>query len=1050
MAEQPSISSSFSYGWTYDVFINFRGEDTRFDFARNLYEALQQKGIHTFLDNERIRKGEKITPSLLKAIQESRMAIAIFSRNYASSTFCLDELVQILEHINKKGRLVLPIFYGVDPSEVRHQRKNYSEVFAQHERRFKNDKEKVRKWRQALQDAASLSGLRFEPGYQYEHAFIKAIAKEVTRRINRKPLHIADCPLGLEDRSQKVNSLLDVESNEGVQMVGICGTGGIGKSTIARAVYSSTVDSFEGFCFLADVRENSVSHGLVYLQEMLLSEVLEEDIKVREVNKGIPIIKHRLHKKKVLLVLDDVDKLKQLQAIAGGLDWFGSGSRIIVTTRDKHLLARHGVERIYEVDCLNREEGLELLKWHAFKQSRVDASYMDVLNNVVLYACGLPLALEVIGSNLFNREINDWNSALESYQSIPIKEIQQILKVSYDALEEYEQEIFLDIACCFKGDSFEYVRSALCARGICPDYGVKVLIDKCLIKINHGKVTMHDLIQAMGKEIVRQKSPYDPGKRTRLWFYKDILHVLEENKGSGKIEAINLDIPGDIVIDWSGKAFKKMPNLKILIIKNAQFSTGPKYLPNNLRVLNWKGYPCSYLPSDFNPKELIILKMPESFLKQDVLLKACRKFQSLSVMNFKGCKFLRQVSDLSAVPDLRELCLDGCTKLIEVHGSIGFLGKLKSLGVQNCRKLKTFPSIKLTSLEFLDLSGCSSLTRFPEILGTMENIKDVRLDFSGIEELPLSFKNLVTLKKLKLSSCRSIEKIRGIPPNLKELSAINLDWYSHLSLESRSILLCQALHEIDGLKFIVEEGKTPEWLDHYVEGDSWSFWFKNEFPNMAVFFGALIEYPWPSPPKLLIDVRINGTKVGSPEGQTIFAPLTTPHIFLFDLRLLVLEDKLRSVVLERGWNHVEISCVLCYLKCYHAGGLDQMYGIAKAKWSGAYVYKKKSRMEDIRFINHSQDAVPELLKGSSMNPDGFAELVLRKMKWSHIDLKAIEDGSNIASMSLLSKCITESHSVTGRERNMRKRKRNGGDLSIWVPPSFAPSLHLTTWICRDE
>ncbi|KAK4285376.1 hypothetical protein QN277_002082 [Acacia crassicarpa] len=279
---------------------------------------------------------------------------------------------------------------------------------------------------------------------------------------------------------------------------------------------------------------------------------------------------------------------------------------------------------------------------------------------------------------------------------------------------------------------------------------------------------------------------------------------------------------------------------------------------------------------------------------------------------------------------------------------------------------------------------------------------------------------------------------------------MNLDWYSHLSLESRSILLCQALHEIDGLKFIVEEDKTPEWLDHYVEGDSWSFWFQNEFPNMAVVFGALIEYPWPSPPKLLIDVRVNGTKVGSPEGQIVFAPLTTPHIFLFDLRLLVLEDKLRSVVSEREWNHVEISCVLCYIKCYHAGELDQMYGITRAKWSGAYVYKQNSRMEDIRFINHSQGTIPELLKASSMIPDSFAELVLRRMKWLHIDFKAIEDSSNNAGMSLLSKSITKSHSVTGREPNMRKRKRDGGDLSIWVPRSFAPSLHLTTWTSRDE
>ncbi|XP_028785840.1 TMV resistance protein N-like [Neltuma alba] len=164
MTEESPFSPSFPYGWTYDIFLNFRGEDTRFGFARNLYEALQQKGIHTFLDDERLRKGEKITPSLLKAIQESRMAITIFSRNYASSTFCLDELFHILEHINKKGRLVLPIFYDVDPSEVRHQRKNYREVFAQHEKRLRNDKEKVQKWRQALQDVANLSGFHFKSG----------------------------------------------------------------------------------------------------------------------------------------------------------------------------------------------------------------------------------------------------------------------------------------------------------------------------------------------------------------------------------------------------------------------------------------------------------------------------------------------------------------------------------------------------------------------------------------------------------------------------------------------------------------------------------------------------------------------------------------------------------------------------------------------------------------------------------------------------------------------------------------------------------------------
>ncbi|XP_028785835.1 TMV resistance protein N-like [Neltuma alba] len=313
-------------------------------------------------------------------------------------------------------------------------------------------------------------------------------------------------------------------------MVGICRMGGIGKTIIVRAVCNLITDSFEAFCFVANVSKNSQKHGLAYLQKMLLSKLVGEDLNFVDINQGIPIMKQRLHRKKILLVLDDVHETRQLQAIAGALDWFGSGSRIIATTRDKHLLARHGVERIYEVESLNENEALKLLKWSAFGENKVDPSFMDMLNNVVLYAGGLPLALEVIGSNLFNRGINDWNSALDNYRRIPNREIQQALKMSYDALDEFEKEIFLDIACCFKGDSLEYVTSALYARGICPDYGIKVLIDKCLIKIDNGRVTMHGLIQDIGKEIVRQKSPNELGKCTRLWFHEDILQVLEGNK----------------------------------------------------------------------------------------------------------------------------------------------------------------------------------------------------------------------------------------------------------------------------------------------------------------------------------------------------------------------------------------------------------------------------------------------------------------------------------------------------------------------------------------
>jgi hypothetical protein len=202
-------------------------------------------------------------------------------------------------------------------------------------------------------------------GYSYEYEVIEAIVKEVGRKVSSVSLHFADYPVGLESRVDKVKSLLNLESDDVVHMVGIHGTSGIVKTAIARAVYNSIGFQFEGLCFLEDVRENSMKFGLEHLQEIVLSELYHMDINIGCVTEGIPLIKETLHKKKVLLVLDDVDKLMQLQVIAGSSDWFGLGSRVIITTQDKDLLARHGVEfkRTYEVEELSEKEALNLLSW---------------------------------------------------------------------------------------------------------------------------------------------------------------------------------------------------------------------------------------------------------------------------------------------------------------------------------------------------------------------------------------------------------------------------------------------------------------------------------------------------------------------------------------------------------------------------------------------------------------------------------------------------------------------------------------------------------------
>lgn len=153
-----SCSSSF----IYEVFLSFRGEDTRHGFTGNLYKVLDDKGIHTFIDDEKLQSGEEITPALLNAIEESRIGITVLSKDYASSSFCLDELTTILD-CRTKGLLVIPVFYMMDPSDVRHQKGTYGEALAKHQKRFKA--EKLQKWKMALQQVADLSGYHFKHGY---------------------------------------------------------------------------------------------------------------------------------------------------------------------------------------------------------------------------------------------------------------------------------------------------------------------------------------------------------------------------------------------------------------------------------------------------------------------------------------------------------------------------------------------------------------------------------------------------------------------------------------------------------------------------------------------------------------------------------------------------------------------------------------------------------------------------------------------------------------------------------------------------------------------
>lgn len=150
--------------WKYDVFLSFRGEDTRKTLVVHLHRALTQTGILTFMDDHGLERGKSIGPELVTAIEESRFALVILSAKYATSSWCLDELVKILQCMEEMGQLVIPVFYQVDPSDVRHQRGSFQlrreaqvEV-KEHEEIYGENKDKLKEWAAALTQVANLSG----------------------------------------------------------------------------------------------------------------------------------------------------------------------------------------------------------------------------------------------------------------------------------------------------------------------------------------------------------------------------------------------------------------------------------------------------------------------------------------------------------------------------------------------------------------------------------------------------------------------------------------------------------------------------------------------------------------------------------------------------------------------------------------------------------------------------------------------------------------------------------------------------------------------------
>nr|XP_048324750.1 disease resistance-like protein DSC1 [Ziziphus jujuba var. spinosa] len=561
------------------------------------------------------------SPALEKVINKAMLSVTIFSENYASSTWCLDELVKISE-CREKGQIVIPPFYGVDPSHVRKQKGSY---------------------------AAS--------------KLIEGIVEGILKNLNYK-LSISEVKgmVGIEERIKKIESLLCMDSPY-VRVAGIYGMGGIGKTTLGCAVCNRLSYQFE--------KEEKINMGSSFVEYVS--------------------IKYRFRRKKVFIVADDVNNSSQIEFLVGDHDQFGYGSRTIVTARNVQVL-RQVANDIYRVEGGNT----------------VGTKHLVLSQRVGDYACGNPLAIKVLGSVLYSKSKEEWESSLDKLETIPNKDIQNVLKISYGELDDKERDIFLDIACFFKGYDVDFVQRILDGCGLFASTRIQNLIDESFITIIKNKLWLHDLLQNMGKEIVREES---------LLNDREII-------GSAKVEGIfsNTSEMKEMILSSQNL----MHNLRLLKILNfdeedkckLKFPQGLRCLPDALTYLYWDGCLPKSSPSDFSPENIVIFQMPNSQLEQ--LWDGVQDLGKLKEMDLSHSTRLTKILDLSHASNLKTVNLEYCISLLQLSPTLQHHSKLSSLNRRCCSKLEKLPELSRNMKELL-LEGCAKIKEIPSSIGSLDN-----------------------------------------------------------------------------------------------------------------------------------------------------------------------------------------------------------------------------------------------------------------------------------------------------------------------------------------
>lgn len=728
------------------MFINHRGSDVKKTFATRLYRSLHANGLQAFLDKPEMQVGHKILPQIKAAIKGASVQIAIFSPNYAESDWCLKELVLMI----KSGATIIPVFYNIKPSELRWTGKDkkdgtYAKCLRNHEEKRRHKSQTIQNWRDALSHAANLSGLELEEFNGDEEELLDKVVQSVLKLIPKPLLDVAKYPTGLDTKLQDLEGIVSShKENEGteVKVVAIFGQGGLGKSTLATEFFNKNMADYNRSSFLFDVREHSARGNLNFLQSKLIKDLTFKDVNIASCTEGKGILGRRLLYCHALIVLDDVDEGDQLDAFLPILRRvLDPKSLILVTSRNWNALtnARISETSIYEPSTLDRSESQELFCKYAFFEAHPPEEFQNLVDGFVTASGGLPLSLIVFGGLVCGQDKPFWEEQLGGLHKLP-KEIVLSLKISYDSLDSEEQQIFLDIACFSLGEDRDKWIRIWGGSGWKGLVGFRNLQNKCLVEVgSENQIRMHDHLRDLGRKIAEESNP------RRLWgaTIRKINDLLELSYPvPPEVRGIRMAPRSTLTDTCNDRLFssERCSSDMLLRIKKLQLleaegdfveSILTRLLCPNLIWLSWNECPCSSLPLSLPVRDLTVLEVNGSELKE-----------------------LWQPQ--SQVPvHLRELSVSA--PLLKFPNSLGQLKQLEKLVAEETN-LGTLPKefCYLPRLKYLKLKDYK-MEILPNSAGKVTNLQ---LGQSTVlQNLPDSMGNLTNLQLSDLRQCKSLEML---------------------------------------------------------------------------------------------------------------------------------------------------------------------------------------------------------------------------------------------------------------------------------------------------